>query len=112
MRLSPPRALTSLRPLCAPRANGVRCSKAGRAGGMGLARNIINEIMTPALARMGLESRRALRRAVENFQNLPEGAAVQLPGKPIQDLPEDAASAVYEMMPTGEFVLAGQGASA
>ena len=42
----------------------------------------------------------------------PEGAAVQLPGKPIQNLPEDSASAVYEMTPTGDFVLVGQDGSA
>lgn len=88
--------------------NGEQFIKAVMAAGMGIARNIITEIMNPALSRMGLESRKALRRAVENFQNLPEGTAVQLPGKPIHDLPKDAASAIYEMMPTGDFVLVGQ----
>jgi len=88
--------------------NGEQFVEAILAAGMGVARDVINEIMTPALARMGLESRRALHRAVKNFQNLPEGAVVQLPGKPIRDLPEGAASAIYEMSPTGDFVLAKQ----
>jgi len=47
-----------------------------------------------------------LRRAVENFQNLPEDAVVQLPGNPIRDLTKGVASAIYEMKPTGDFVLA------
>ena len=88
--------------------NGEQFVEAVLAAGMGGARDIVNQIMNPALARMGLESRRALRRAVENFQNLPEGAAVQLPGKPILGLPEGVASAIYEMRPTGDFVLARQ----
>ena len=88
--------------------NGEQFVEAILAAGMGIARDVINQILNPALARMGLESRHALRRAVENFQNLPEGAAVQLPGKPIRDLPEGAASAVYEMRPTGDFVLVTQ----
>lgn len=88
--------------------NGEQFVEAVLAAGMGVARDIINQIMNPALARMGLESRRALRRAVENFLNLPEGVVVQLPGKPIRDLPEGVASAIYEMSPTGDFVLARQ----
>ena len=79
---------------------------AALAAGMGVARDVINQIMNPALANMGFESRQALRRAVENFQNLPEDAVVQLPGKPIRDLPKGVASAIYEMKPTGDFVLA------
>jgi hypothetical protein len=86
--------------------NGDQFVEAVLAAGMGVARDIISQIMNPALARMGLEGRRALRRAVENFQNLPEGAVVQLPGKPIRSLPEGVASAIYEMRPTGDFVLA------
>ena len=78
------------------------------AAGMGVARDVINQIITPVLTGMGLESRHALRRAVENFRNLPEGAVVQLPGKPLRDLPEGAASAIYEMRPTGDFVLVRQ----
>ena len=88
--------------------NGEQFVEAVLAAGMNDGRAIINQIMNPALARMGLESRRALRRAVENFQNMPEGAVVQLPGKPIPDLPKGGASAIYEMRPTGDFVLAGQ----
>ena len=88
--------------------NGELFVQAVLAAGMGVARDVISEIMNPALARMGLESRGALRRAVVNFQNLPEGAAVQLPGKPLGDLPEGVASAIYEMMPTGDFVLVNQ----
>ena len=88
--------------------NGEQFVEAVLAAGMGGARDVIKQIMNPALARMGLESRRALRRAVENFQNLPEGAVVQLPGGPLRDLPEGVASAMYEMRPTGDFVLARQ----
>ena len=88
--------------------NGEQFVEAVLAAGMGDARDVIKQIMNPALARMGLESRRALRRAVTNFQNLPEGAVVQLPGRPIRDLPEGVASAIYEMRPTGDFVLARQ----
>ena len=88
--------------------NGEQFVEAVLAAGMNDGRDVINQIMNPALARMGLESRSALRSAVKNFQNLPEGAAVQLPGKPILDLPEGVASAIYEMMPTGDFVLASQ----
>ena len=91
--------------------NGEQFVEAALAAGLGVARDVIKEIMNPALARMGLESRQALRRAVENFRNLPEGGVVQLPGKPLKDLPEDSASAVYEMMPTGEFVPVGQNGS-
>jgi len=92
--------------------NGEQFIEAVIAAGMGVPRDVISEIMNPALSRMGFENRPALRNAVENFQNLPEGAAVQLPGKPIQNLPEDSASAVYEMTPTGDFVLVGQDESA
>ena len=78
------------------------------AAGMGIPRDIINLIINPALARLGLESRPALRHAVKNLQDLPEGVAVQLPGKPMRDLPEDVASAIYEMRPAGDFALAMQ----
>ena len=78
------------------------------AAGMGVARDVINRIINPVLANMGFENRQALRRAVENFRNLPEGAVVQMPGKPVRDIPKGAASAIYEMKPTGDFVLASQ----
>ncbi|MSP77995.1 MAG: hypothetical protein EXR67_00275 [Dehalococcoidia bacterium] len=85
--------------------NGDQFVEAVLAAGMGSARDVINQVLNPALAKMGLDGRHALRRAVENFQNLPEGGVVQLPGKPIRDLPKNTASAVYEMQPTGEFKL-------
>ncbi len=73
--------------------------------GMGSPRSVIEQVMNPSLARMGLESRAALRRAIVNFQNLPEGGVVQLPGRPIEGLPDETASAIYEMQPSGAFVL-------
>ena len=30
---------------------------------------------------------------------------VQLPGRPIDELPDETASAIYEMQPSGDFVL-------
>ena len=86
--------------------NGEQFIEAVLTAGMGSVRDVINQILDPALARMGLDSRRSLRRAVKNFRDLPEGAVVQLPGKSIGDIPEGTASAIYEMMPTGDFVLA------
>ena len=85
--------------------NGEQFVEAVLAAGMGSPRDVITQVMNPSLARMGLESRQALRRAVENFQNLPEGGVVQLPGRPIGELPDETASAVYEMQPSGDFVL-------
>jgi acyl-[acyl-carrier-protein] desaturase len=79
---------------------------AALAAGMGAARDVVNQIINPVLAKMGFESRKALRRAVANFQNLPEDAVVQLPGNPVRDLTKGVASAIYEMKPTGDFVLA------
>jgi hypothetical protein len=85
--------------------NGEQFVDAVLAAGMGSPRDVIDQVFNPSLARMGLESRSALRRAIRNFQNLPEGGAVQLPGRPIEALPDDTASAVYEMQPSGDFVL-------
>ena len=75
------------------------------AAGMGSPSDVIDHVLNPALVRMGLENRRALRQAIENFQNLPEGGVVQLPGRPIEELPDETASAIYEMQPSGDFVL-------
>ena len=85
--------------------NGEQFVEAVLAAGMGSPRDVISQVMNPSLARMGLESRKALRRAIENFQNLPEGGVVQLPGRPIEELPDEAASAIYEMQSSGDFVL-------
>ena len=87
--------------------NGEEFVRAVHSIGMDSPRDVISQVMTPALTSMGLESRLALRKAVENFKNMPEGAVLQLPGKPIEDLPEGTASVIYEMKPTGEFVLVG-----
>lgn len=85
--------------------NGDQFVEAALAAGMGSPRDVISQVLGPGLERMGLESRRALRRAIENFLNIPEGAAVQLPGRPINELPDETASALYEMQPSGDFVL-------
>jgi hypothetical protein len=85
--------------------NGEQFVEAVLAAGMGSPRDVINQVINPTLTRMGLESRAALRRAIGNFQNLPEGGVVQLPGRPIEALPDETASAVYEMQPSGDFVL-------
>lgn len=85
--------------------NGEQFVEAVLAAGMGSPRSVIEQVMNPSLARMGLESRAALRRAIVNFQNLPEGGVVQLPGRPIEGLPDETASAIYEMQPSGAFVL-------
>ena len=75
------------------------------AAGMGNARDIINEIMNPVIQRMGLADRQALRKAVKNFRLLPENAMVHLQGKPIVGIPEDEDIPIYEMLPSGDFIL-------
>ena len=75
------------------------------AAGMGNARDIINEIMNPVIQRMGLADRQALRKAVKNFQLLPQNAMVHLQGKPIVGIPEDEDIPIYEMLPSGDFIL-------
>ena len=85
--------------------NGEPFAEAVLAAGMGSPRNVIEQVINPSLARMGLESRRALRQAIENFQNLPVGGAVQLPERPIKELPDETASAIYELQPSGDLEL-------
>ena len=85
--------------------NGEEFIRAVHGIGLDSPRGVLTQVVTPALASMGLESHLALRKAVENFKKLPEGAVLQLPGKPVEDVPEGTASAIYEMQPTGEFVL-------
>ena len=75
------------------------------AAGMGDPRSVINDVMNPALQRMGLTDRTALRKAVENFRSLPEHAVVHLQGKPLSDVPDNKDIAVYEMLPSGDFLL-------
>ena len=73
--------------------------------GMGNARDVVNEILNPAIQRMGLADRQALRKAVKNFRLLPENAMVHLQGKPIVGIPEDENIPIYEMLPSGDFIL-------
>ena len=75
------------------------------AAGMGDSRPVINEVMKPALQRMGLADRTALRKAVKNFRLLPEHAVVHLQGKPLSDMPSGEDISVYEMLPSGDFIL-------
>jgi len=73
--------------------------------GMGSAKDVISEVMNPVIQRMGLADRPALRKAVKNFRLLPENAMVHLQGKPIVGIPEGEDIPVYEMLPSGDFVL-------
>lgn len=75
------------------------------AAGIGSPRDVINEVMNPALQRMGLTDRSALRNAVNNFRSLPEHAVVHIQGKPLNGLPDDEDLAIYEMLPSGDFIL-------
>lgn len=84
--------------------NGEEFIRCVLAAGMGDPRPVINEIMNPALQRMGLADRTALRKAVKNFRLLPENAVVHLQGKPLTDMP-DGEIAIYEMLPSGDFIL-------
>ena len=84
--------------------NGEEFIRCVLAAGMGDPRPVVNEIMNPALQRMGLADRAALRKAVKNFRLLPEKAVVHLQGKPLPDLPEGDI-VIYEMLPSGDFIL-------
>ena len=72
---------------------------------MGSAKDVVSEIMNPVIQRMGLADRLALRKAVKNFRLLPENAMVHLQGKPIVGIPEGEDIPIYEMLPSGDFVL-------
>ena len=61
--------------------------------------------MNPVIQKMGLADRHALRKAVKNFRLLPENAMVYLQGKPIVGIPEDEDTPIYEMLPSGDFIL-------
>ena len=54
---------------------------------------------------MGLESRKALKTAITNFNLLPEDAIVHVEGKPLEGIVPDETSEVYTMLSSGEFVL-------
>jgi hypothetical protein len=75
------------------------------AAGMGNARQVINEVLNPVIGRMGFSDRQALRKAVKNFHSLPENAVVHLQGKPPNDIVPDTDTPVYEILPSGDFVL-------
>ena len=85
--------------------NGEEFVRCILAAGMGDARDVINEIMNPALQRMGLTERTALRNAVRNFCSLPEHAVVHLQGKPLSRKPSNGGIPIYEMLPSGEFII-------
>lgn len=80
----------------------VRCTLAA---GMGDARQVINEVMNPVLKRMGFSDRQALRKAVKNFHFLPENAVVHFQGKPLDGIVPDTDTPVYEILPSGDFIL-------
>jgi len=73
--------------------------------GMGDSRYVINEIMNPTLARMGLVDRKALRLAVNNFRNLGPNSVVHVEGTPVHDLEPEKMVNAFTMLPTGEFIL-------
>jgi hypothetical protein len=75
------------------------------AAGMADARDVINNIMNPSLQKMGLENRRALRNAVNNFRNLPENAVVHMQNNPLDGMVPDNETQVFEMLPSGDFIL-------
>lgn len=72
---------------------------------MGNARNIISEVMNPALEKMGLENRQALRKAVHNFQLLPENAIVNVENRFSSGITPDDETQIYTMKPNGDFIL-------
>ena len=80
----------------------IRCTLAA---GLGNPRTVINDVMNPCLNRMGLESRKALKTAITNFNLLPEDAIVHVEGKPLEGVVPDETSEVYTMLSSGEFVL-------
>lgn len=77
--------------------------KAVLATGVDSPREYKSEVRQPSIERMGFEDSRALRRAAEGFWDLPEGAVLQLPGKPITELSVGSASSIYEMRSDGSF---------
>lgn len=84
--------------------NGEEFLQAVLNSGLGNTRDILKEVMKPALNRMGLESKQALRKAMKNYQKLPINCLVQLSSKTAtQDIAEGFA--IYEMMPSGDFIL-------
>ncbi len=112
MKYFPDSAIEALVQVCSPyRVPVVQLPNADEfircilAAGMGNARDVINEIMNPAIQRMGLADRHALRKAVKNFRLLPENAMVHLQGKPIVGIPGDEDIPIYEMLPSGDFIL-------
>ncbi len=90
--------------------NGDEFVRCVLAAGLGNPKDVINQIMNPALQRMGLNDRSSLRKAVRNFRLLPEDAIVHLQGKPLSGTPEDPAIPIYEMLPSGDFSLKQAGA--
>ena len=87
--------------------NGDEFLRAILAAGLGKARDIMNEIMTPSINRFGLESRQALKRAVNGFNSLPEDAIVKLHGKDIEGVEISKDSKIYELQENGKFILLG-----
>ncbi|MEC8945223.1 MAG: acyl-ACP desaturase [Chloroflexota bacterium] len=87
--------------------NGDEFLRAILAAGLGKARDIMNEIMTPSINRFGLESRQALKRAVNGFNSLPEDAIVKLHGKDIEGVELSEDSKIYELQENGKFILLG-----
>ena len=87
--------------------NGDEFLRAILAAGLGKARDIMNEIMTPSINRFGLESRQALKRAVNGFNSLPEDAIVKLHGKDIEGVELSEDSKIYELQESGKFILLG-----
>ncbi len=73
--------------------------------GMADAKEVINSVMNPSLQKMGLENRRALRKAVQNFRKLPENAVVHIQNRPLDGMVPDEETEVYEMLPSGDFIL-------
>ena len=49
--------------------------------------------------------RNALRKAVQNFRLLPENAIVHVQGQPLDGIVPDTNTEIYEMLPTGDFIL-------
>lgn len=85
--------------------NGEEFVKCLLAAGIGHGRQVINEVLNPTLEKMGLSNRQALREAVKNFRLLPENAIVHLEGKPLDGIIPDAATQIYAMAPSGDFIL-------
>jgi|TARA_B100001750_G_C15521142_1_gene611659 hypothetical protein len=84
--------------------NGEEFLQAVLNSGLGNPRDIVKEVMTPSLNRMGLESKKALRKAIENYQNLPINCLVQLSGKTNTENIQEGFE-VYEMLASGDFIL-------